>query len=154
MIVEKVQQYLEGQGFCGEIMTAEESTATVDLAAQVLGVDPERIAKTISFKLKDDSCVVIVSQGRGRIDNKKFKDFFQSKPKMLKQEEVEAYTGHPVGGVCPFALKEGVRIFLDVNLKAFETVFPAAGNANSMIEVTPEELLRLTGGEWVDVCTS
>jgi prolyl-tRNA editing enzyme YbaK/EbsC (Cys-tRNA(Pro) deacylase) len=96
--------------------------------------------------------VVIVSQGQGRIDNKKFKAVFNNKPKMLKQEEVLEFTGHPVGGVCPFAMKEGVKICLDVNLKEFETVFPAAGNAHSMIEVSPEELLRLTDGEWVDVC--
>jgi len=152
MIVEKVEKYLKDKGFQGEIMTAEESTATVDLAAAVLGVSPSRIAKTISFKLKDDSCVVIVSQGKGRIDNKKFKSVFNNKPKMLKQEEVLDFTGHPVGGVCPFALKDGVKIFLDVNLKEYDTVFPAAGSAHSMIEVSPEELLRLTDGEWVDVC--
>ncbi len=152
MIVEKVEKYLKEKGFEGKIMTAEESTATVDLAAAVLGVSPSRIAKTISFKLKDDSCVVIVSQGKGRIDNKKFKSVFNNKPKMLKQEEVLEFTGHPVGGVCPFAMKEGVKICLDVNLKEFETVFPAAGSAHSMIEVSPDELLRLTDGEWVDVC--
>jgi Cys-tRNA(Pro) deacylase len=152
MIVEKVEKFLKEKGFAGEIMTAEESTATVDLAAAVLGVSPSRIAKTISFKLKDDTCVVIVSQGQGRIDNKKFKAVFNNKPKMLKQEEVLEFTGHPVGGVCPFAMKEGVKICLDVNLKEFATVFPAAGNAHSMIEVSPEELLRLTDGEWVDVC--
>ena len=154
MIEEKVKAYLEEKGFTRGIMTAEESTATVDLAAEVLGVSPERIAKTISFKLKDDSCVVIVSQGRGRIDNQKFKQAFSSKPKMLKQEEVLSYTGHPVGGVCPFALKEGVKVYLDLNLKEFDTLFPAAGNAHSMIEVTPGELLYLTNGTWIDVCSS
>ena len=154
MIEQRVKEYLEKKGFAGEIMTAKESTATVDLAARVLGVVPERIAKTISFKLKNDTCVVIVSQGKGRIDNRKFKQYFQSKPRMLKQEEVLSYTGHPVGGVCPFALKEEVQIYLDINLQEFDTLFPAAGNDHSMIEVTPEELLRLTGGQWIDVCTS
>lgn len=154
MIIEKVDKYLKENGFTKEIMTTEHSTATVDLAAEVLGVSPSRIAKTLSFKLKDNTCVVIVSQGQGRIDNRKFKDTFKNKPKMLKQEEVLEFTGHPIGGVCPFALKEGVKIYLDVNLKEFTTVFPAAGSANSMIEVSPEELLRLTGGQWVDVCVS
>lgn len=154
MIIDKVEKYLREKGFTKEIMMAETSTATVDLAAEVLGVSPSRIAKTISFKLKDDTCVVIVSQGQGRIDNRKFKDTFNNKPKMLKQEEVLEFTGHPVGGVCPFALKEGVKIYLDVNLQEFETVFPAAGTANSMIEVSPQELLRITEGQWVDVCVS
>ena len=154
MIEEKVEIYLRNKGFAKGIMTREDSTATVELAAQVLGVEPCRIAKTLSFKLKDDSCIVVVSQGEGRIDNKKFKEVFNNKPRMLRQEEVLAYTGHPVGGVCPFALKEGVKVYLDKNLKEFKTVFPAAGNAHSMIEVTAEELLELTDGQWVDVCTS
>ncbi len=154
MIINKVEKFLREKGFTKEIMMAETSTATVDLAAEVLGVSPSRIAKTISFKLKDDTCVVIVSQGQGRIDNRKFKDTFKNKPKMLKQEEVFEFTGHPVGGVCPFALKEGVKIYLDVNLQEFDTVFPAAGTANSMIEVSPQELLRITEGQWVDVCVS
>lgn len=151
--VEKVEKFLRERGYEGEVRVTEESTATVQEAADVAGVEPSRIAKSLSFKLKDGSCVVVVSQGLGRVDNRKFRDAFGSKAKMLKADEVEELTGYPVGGVCPFALKEGVKLYLDVNLKEFETVFPSAGSASSMIEITPEELLRVCGGEWTDVTT-
>ena len=120
--VEKVEKFLRERGYEGEVRVTEESTATVQEAADVAGVEPSRIAKSLSFKLKDGSCVVVVSQGLGRVDNRKFRDAFGSKAKMLKADEVEELTGYPVGGVCPFALKEGVKLYLDVNLKEFETV--------------------------------
>ena len=149
--VERVEKFLRERGYEGDVVVTEESTATVEEAARVVGVEPSRIAKSLSFKLKDGSCLILVSQGMGRVDNKKFKAAFGSKPKMLKADEVEEMTGYQVGGVCPFALKEGVKIYLDVNLKEFDTVFPSAGSAASMIEITPDELLRVCGGEWTDV---
>ena len=128
------------------------SSATVELAAIALGVEGARIAKTLSFK-KDDSCILILAAGDARIDNHKFKDKFHMKAKMLAPDEVLALVGHPVGGVCPFGINDGIDVYLDESLKRFETVFPAVGSGNSAIELNLEELYKYSNArEWIDVC--
>ena len=130
----------------------EHSSATVEEAAEALGCEPQRIAKTLSFQA-GDRVVLVVTAGDRKIDNKKYREQFGCKAKMLKFEEVEDLVGHAVGGVCPFAVKEGVEVYLDESLKRFETVFPAAGSSNSMIELSIEELERYSHSlQWVDVC--
>ena len=152
MSVESVKEYLKKFGADGKVMEFEESSATVELAAQAVGVEPARIAKTLSFK-KDDGCVLIVTAGDAKIDNPKFKQFFSMKAKMLSSDEVLDLVGHPVGGVCPFGIKEGVPVYLDISMKRFETVFPACGSGKSAIELTCEELFEYSGAkEWIDVC--
>lgn len=128
------------------------SSATVELAALALGVEGARIAKTLSFK-KDDSCILILAAGDARIDNHKFKDKFHMKAKMLAPEEVLSIVGHPVGGVCPFGINDGIDVYLDESLKRFETVFPAVGSANSAIELDLDDLYKYSNAiEWIDVC--
>ena len=152
MSVESVKEYLKKFGADGKVMEFEESSATVELAAQAVGVEPARIAKTLSFK-KDDGCILIVTAGDAKIDNPKFKQFFSMKAKMLSPEEVLELVGHPVGGVCPFGIKEGVPVYLDISMKRFETVFPACGSGKSAIELTCDELFEYSGAkEWIDVC--
>jgi Cys-tRNA(Pro) deacylase len=151
MSVESVRAYLREQGLEFDIHEFHESTETVERAAQALGVEPELIAKTLAFKLKDRA-VLVVAKGDARIDNRKFKDTLGSRAKMMSAEEVLEKTGHPVGGVCPFAIKEDMEIYLDASLKQFKKIYPAAGSKNSCLEITPEELYRITGGQWVDVC--
>ena len=152
MSVESVKEYLKKFGADGKVMEFEESSATVELAAQAVGVEPARIAKTLSFK-KDDGCVLIVTAGDAKIDNPKFKQFFSMKAKMLSSDEVLELVGHPVGGVCPFGIKEGVPVYLDISMKRFETVFPACGSGKSAIELTCDELFEYSGAkEWIDVC--
>lgn len=153
MSIEKVRAYFETLGIAERIIEFDVSSATVALAAQALGCEEQRIAKTISLLLSSDKCVLIVAAGDVKIDNRKFKEFFGEKPKMLSYELVPQYVGHAVGGVCPFAVNEGTEVYLDESLKRFETVFPAAGSSNSCIELTLEELMtysNYTG--WVDVC--
>ena len=142
---------MDSKGFTREIMIMPESTATVDLAAAALGVEPDRIAKTLAFSL-GEGCTVIVVSGKARIDNKKYKATFAAKAKMLSFEDTLAATGHAVGGVCPFGLPQGVRICLDASLKDHAEVYPAAGESNACIRLSLQELEDLTGGEWVDVC--
>ena len=142
---------MDSKGFTREIMIMPESTATVDLAAAALGVEPDRIAKTLAFSL-GEGCTVIVVSGKARIDNKKYKATFAAKAKMLSFEDTLAATGHAVGGVCPFGLPQGVRICLDASLKDHTEVYPAAGESNACIRLSLQELEDLTGGEWVDVC--
>ena len=152
MAIEKVREYLKQFGADGHIRELAESSATVELAAQSLHCEPRRIAKTLSFHL-DDRVILIVAAGDARIDNRKYKEQFGRKAKMLAGEEAEPLTGHAVGGVCPFAVKEGVAIYLDVSLKRFETVFPACGSANSVIELSLDELERFSGSsQWIDIC--
>ena len=152
MSIEKVRAYFASLGMENRIREFDVSSATVDLAAKALGVDGCRIAKTLSF-LVDGRCILIVAAGDAKIDNGKYKATFGTKAKMLAHDDVPAYTGHAVGGVCPFAVREGVQIFLDVSLRRFETVFPAAGSSNSAIEMTIGELEQYSGSErWVDVC--
>lgn len=152
MSVESVRKYLTKFGVEGRIMEFSESSATVELAAAVVGVIPARIAKTLSFKTPDGA-MLIVAAGDAKIDNRKFKDKFGYKAKMLSADEVVQLIGHPVGGVCPFDLKDGVEVFLDESMKRFETVFPAAGSPSSAIEFTCDELFECSQAiEWIDVC--
>ena len=151
MSIETVRDYLKQFGAEGRIMEFPVSSATVELAAQAVGVEPSRIAKTLSF-LVEGHPVLIVAAGDAKVDNPKFKAQFHTKAKMLTPEQALELVGHPVGGVCPFALKPGVEVFLDESLRRFETVFPAAGSANSAIELTCDELERFTGGTWADLC--
>ena len=152
MSIEKVRSYFETLGIADRIQEFDVSSATVDLAAQAVGVEGKRIAKTLSF-LTGETCILIVAAGDARIDNKKYKAKFGVKAKMLAHDDVPEYIGHAVGGVCPFAVKEGVKVYLDESLKRFETVFPAAGSANSAIELTIPELEEYSKFDgWVDVC--
>ncbi len=152
MSIEKVKAYFKNFGIEDRVMEFDVSSATVELAAQALNCEPQRIAKTLSF-LVDGQAVLIVAAGDARIDNHKYKQQFGKKAKMLSQEEVVELVGHAVGGVCPFAVKEGTKVYLDASLKRFETVFPACGSSNSAIELTIPELEKYSGFlEWVDVC--
>lgn len=152
MSVETVKQYLSQFGVEDRVLEFESSSATVELAAAVLGVEGARIAKTLSFKTADGALLVVMA-GDAKIDNRKFKDFFGFKAKMLSHEEALELVGHAVGGVCPFAVNEGIKVYTDVSMKRFETVFPAAGSSSSAIELTCDELFRYSDAEeWVDVC--
>lgn len=153
MSIQAVKEYLSTFGREGDVREFPVSSATVELAAAALSVEPARIAKTLSFE-GDSGCLLVVCAGDTRIDNPKFKAAFGRKAKMLPPEEALARTGHAVGGVCPFALPEGVQVCLDESLRRFETVIPACGSSNSAIELTCEELERYTGGTWVDVTKS
>lgn len=151
MSLETVRAHLSSFGLEDRIHLTETSSATVELAAQALGILPARIAKTLSFLTKD-GCLMVVAAGDARVDNGKFKRCFGEKARMLPLDRVEEMTGHPVGGVCPFAVKAGVPIYLDESLKRFETVYPAAGNDQSGVELTLEELEKASGAlGWVDV---
>ena len=152
MAIEKVRAYLAQRGMADRIQEFSVSSATVDLAAQALGCQPCRIAKSLSFQ-GEEGPLLVVAAGDAKVDNARFKACFQRKAKMLSPEDTASLVGHSVGGVCPFAVNEGVRVYLDESLKRFETVFPACGSANSAIELTLPELERLSGFEaWVDVC--
>lgn len=152
MSVERVRNYLKQWNLQDRVKEFEVSSATVELAAQAVGCEPARIAKTLSF-LVQDHAVLIVAAGDVKVDNAKYKALFHTKAKMLSADQVTEMIGHAVGGVCPFGVKEGVEIYLDESLKRFQTVFPAAGSGNSAIEVTMEELETYSGSaKWVDVC--
>ncbi len=151
MAIEKVKTYFEQYGLAERIQEFEVSSATVELAAQALNCEPCRIAKTLSF-LVEGHAVLIVAAGDVKIDNAKYKAKFGTKAKMLTPDEVETLVGHKVGGVCPFAVNEGVEVYLDDSLKRFHTVFPACGSGNSAIELTIPELEQYSGFiAWVDV---
>lgn len=134
------------------ILDQAASTATVREAAETLGVDPGQIAKTLSVRV-GDVAVLIVTRGDARLDNRKTRDRFGGRPRMLGAEQTEALTGHPVGGVCPFGLATAMPVYCDVSLRAFDTVYPAAGSRTASVRLTPERLAALTGAAWVDVCT-
>ena len=152
MSIEKVRAYFAAQGIEDRIQEFPVSSATVELAAQALGVEGKRIAKTLSF-LVGEQCVLIVAAGDAKVDNAKFKAQFHTKAKMLPHDLVPEYVGHAVGGVCPFAVKEGVAVYLDESLRRFETVFPACGSSNSAIELTIPELMAYADTDaWIDVC--
>ena len=152
MSIEKGRAYFRALGLEDRVLEFDVSSATVELAAKAIGVEGARIAKTLSFKTPE-GCVLVLAAGDARIDNRKFKDFFHIKAKMLTADEVLELVGHPVGGVCPFGCKEGIPVYLDESLKRFETVFPAVGSANSAIELTLDELFRYSKAlQWVDVC--
>ena len=153
MSIEKVRAYFEGFGIADRIREFDVSSATVELAAVAVGVEGARIAKSMSFKVGDDP-IIIVMAGDAKVDNAKYKAYFHTKAKMLTFEEACEYTGHAPGGVCSFALPENVRTYLDVSMRRFETVFPAAGSSNSAIEMTCDELAKYSSNftGWVDVC--
>ncbi|MBS8258624.1 YbaK/EbsC family protein [Roseibium polysiphoniae] len=133
------------------VLETDASSATVELAAAAHGVEPAQIAKTLSFRLKDE-VFLVVARGDARLDNKKAKAAFGGKVKMLGREEVEEITGHPVGGVCPFGLANPLKVYLDESLKAFDEVIPAAGATNAAVRVSPVRMAEITSGTWVDVC--
>ena len=153
MSIEKVRAYLKAFGVEDRIREFEVSSATVELAAVAVGVEGARIAKSLSFKVEDKPVIIVVA-GDAKIDNSKYKAQFHTKAKMLTHEEAHDLIGHDVGGVCSFALPEDVKVYLDVSLKRFETVFPAAGSDNSAIELTCGELETYSSNfqQWVDVC--
>ena len=152
MAIEKVREYFKTKGMEDRIQEFEVSSATVALAAQALGCDENRIAKTLSFHV-GEKVVLIVAAGDAKIDNPKYKAFFGAKAKMLAFEEAEELIGHAVGGVFPFAVNEGVEVYLDESLKRFETIFPACGSSHSAIELTINELEQHSGFiSWIDVC--
>ncbi len=152
MSVERVKSYFKDMGMEERVLEFEVSSATVELAAQALHCEPCRIAKTLSFHV-GERIVLIVAAGDAKIDNPKYKAKFGTKAKMLSYEEAEPLIGHAVGGVCPFAVNEGVEVYLDESLKRFETVFPACGSSNSAIELTIPELEQYSKyAEWIDVC--
>ena len=151
MSIERVKAYFREYGLEGRVRELDMSSATVELAAAALNCEPRRIAKTLSF-LKEGHALLVVAAGDAKIDNRKYKEQFGTKAKMLSRE-AETLVGHAVGGVCPFVVNEGTEVYLDVSLKRFETVFPACGSANSAIELTIPELERYSGYQkWVDVC--
>ena len=155
MSVEKVRNQLTEYGLRERVMEFSVSSATVELAAAALGTEPARIAKSLSFYGADGGCLLIVTAGDQKIDNRKFKDYFGCKAKMMSAEDALAATGHAVGGVCPFALPDGVRVCLDESLRRFDTVYPAAGSASSAVRLTPEELERVCpNAVWADLCKS
>lgn len=151
MSIEKVRAYFTERGIAGRIQEFDVSSATVELAAIAVGVEGARIAKTLSFRL-GDRILLVVCAGDAKVDNRRYKDQFGGKASMLGHDEASTLVGHAVGGVCPFAVNEGVEIFLDESLRRFTTVFPAAGSSNSAIELTCDELEQYSGGTWVDVC--
>ncbi len=152
MSIELVRTYLREFSRENDVLEFSQSSATVELAAQALGVEGARIAKTISLR-SGEGCLLVVAAGDAKIDNAAFKARFAFKPRMLTSEEALAMTGHAVGGVCPFALPDGVAVYLDCSLQRFETVFPACGSSNSAIELRPDELFTLShSAGWVDVC--
>ena len=152
MAVERAKAHLRAHGLEDRVMEFEVSSATVELAAVAVGCEPAMIAKTLSFDVNGDA-ILIVAAGDARIDNPKYKAFFHTKAKMLAFEEVKARIGHAVGGVCPFGVNEGCRVYLDESLKRFEIVYPACGTASSAVKLNLEELERASGSlGWIDVC--
>ncbi len=152
MSIERVRKHFEELGIADRIIEFPISSATVELAAQAAGVIPARIAKTLSFKL-DERVILIVTAGDARVDNKKYKAKFGGKARMLPPEETVPLIGHAVGGVCPFAVNDGVEVYADISMKRFETVFPACGSSNSAIELSCDEIDEFAKPiEWIDVC--
>ncbi|MFG6347473.1 MAG: YbaK/EbsC family protein [Lachnospiraceae bacterium] len=153
MSIEKVREYFKEKGIDGRIQEFNISSATVSLAAKALNCDESHIAKTLSFHVKED-IVLIVMAGDAKVSNPKYKAQFGTKAKMLSANEAEPLTGHAIGGVCPFAVNQGVKVYLDISLKRFETVFPACGSPNSAIGLSIEELEEYSGFiSWIDVCS-
>ena len=153
MSIDRMREYLRSKGLEDRILEFEVSSATVELAAEAAGVIPARIAKSLSLMLPDGP-ILVVAAGDAKIDNPRYKAQFHAKARMLSREECEALIGHAAGGVCPFAILNGVRVYLDESLRRFDTVFPACGSANSAIELTPAELEAASQNfaGWVDVC--
>lgn len=155
MSIEKVREYLKNFGKDEDILEFKESSATVELAAKAAGVIPARIVKTLSFSDNTETgCILICTAGDTKIDNKKYKDFFTFKAKMLSPDKALELTGHSVGGVCPFAINnENVKVYCDISMQRFESIFPAAGSSHSAIELSPSELFKISKAlDWIDVC--
>ena len=151
MSIEKVREYFKGYGIEDKILEFDVSSATVELAAQAVGTEPARIAKTMSFTVGEQPVLILLA-GDVKIDNPKYKAEFHTKAKMISFDDVETVIGHGVGGVCPFGINDGITVYLDESLKRFETVFPAAGSSNSAIELTIPELEKYSNFEkWIDV---
>ncbi len=150
MGIEEVREEFSDNGVNLDILEFDQSSATVELAALALNTEPDRIAKTMAFKVVDKP-MLIVLKGSARVDNRKYKDRFGVKAKMLSAEEVSEVTGHLIGGVCPFGLKQNIPIYLDISLQEFDEVFPAAGSANSAVRVPVSDFQDLVKGEWIDV---
>ena len=151
MSLERAKKYLGEKGFLDRVIEPEASTATVELAAAAVGVEPGRICKSLSFLLEDKP-IVILAEGMARVNNKKYKAQFGKKARMIPRESVEAYTGHEAGGVCPFGLDKGVTVYMDESLRKFDRVYPAAGDAHTAVDLTVEELERAARPlGWVDV---
>ena len=152
MSIDKVKAFFSSYGMEDRVLEFETSSATVELAAEAAGCQPCRIAKTMAFMVKEQP-ILVVTAGDAKIDNRKYKDYFATKAKMLTPDQVVEYIGHAVGGVCPFAIKDGVIVYLDQSLKRFDSVFPACGSSNSAIELTIDELEKYSGYDsWIDVC--
>lgn len=152
MSIERARKHFSKWNLQDRILEFDVSSATVELAAEAVGCEPERIAKTLSFEVNDD-CILIVTAGDRKIDNTKYKAQFATKAKMLAPEDVEKTIGHGIGGVCPFGINEGITVYLDESLKRFSSVFPACGSANSAIELSIEELEKYSNSTaWIDVC--
>lgn len=154
MSIEKVKSYFATLNREQDVMEFPVSSATVELAAQALSVEPARIAKTLSFQGEDENhCILVVTAGDAKIDNSKFKHYFKTKARMLTAEKVLELTGHAIGGVCPFVNPEGTQTYLDISLQRFNTIFPACGSSNSAIELHCDELFEYSHStEWIDVC--
>ncbi len=151
MTVESVRKYIDEKDLDIEIMHMKTSTATVELAAESLGVEPGRIAKSMAIRLKDRDIILVV-KGDVRLDNRKFKDHFKEKPRFIDGDEMLEATGHPVGGVCPFGLSKPLDIYLDQSLKVYDHVFPAAGGPSTCLRIDVDLMGKVTCGQWVDVC--
>lgn len=151
MSFENVQQAFKGTELEAQLIVCKESSATVELAAKALNTEPDQIAKTLSFLIEDKPILIVVS-GCSKVDNKKYRDFFHIKAKMISFEEVEKYIGHVPGGVCPFGVKDGVEIYLDESLKQYQIVYPAAGSGNTAVKITIEQLEKFSNyKQWIDV---
>lgn len=154
MSIEKVKEYFKQFGIEKNIKEFEVSSATVELASKALSCEPARIAKSLSFKINENA-ILILCAGDVKIDNTKYKTKFHIKAKMLTPDEVKDFIGHEIGGVCPFGIKNNVKVYLDISLKRFDTVFPACGSSNSAIELTIKDLEKYSNYlEWIDVCKS
>jgi prolyl-tRNA editing enzyme YbaK/EbsC (Cys-tRNA(Pro) deacylase) len=152
MSLEAVREYFAEYNMDHRVMVLENSTATVEEAAQAHGVDPDQIGKTLSFKIGEDPILIVVA-GKAKIDNKKYKNHFSKKAKMLNKDEALEFTGHAIGGVCPFGLKKPIDVYLDISLKKHSEVIPAAGDRYSSIRLTIEELEKYSNcKDWIDVC--
>lgn len=151
MSLESVRAYFAAHAPDIDVLVTEASSATVALAAEAHGVEAGQIAKTICLRV-GETTLLLVTAGTGRIDNRKFKDRFGGKPRMLDAEQVVAVTSHPVGGVCPFGLPAPLPVYCDISLRRYDEVVPAAGATNAAVRIAPERMAALTGAEWVDVC--
>ncbi len=151
MSIESVKKQFKEEGLPLKVIEMDTSTATVELAAAALGVEPARIAKTMAFRLRERD-ILLLTKGDVKVDNQKFKGYFKEKAKFIRPEDLEEATGHPVGGVCPFGLAKPVAIYLDESLKVFDYVFPAGGGANTAVKIDVAYLEEVTKGTWVDLC--